>query len=194
MNRGRDGLLIGGGATLTLIILIVLQSFIGSGLLNTRNETSTATSTATMPPSMNPFVYQWVYYINARDVSDLANMYAQNANVTWKGTLGDAAGTYYGRSDIKVLFGSFIGLETTVIARIANYSVMAVNPYQANATFSLSMNGTDAATGDSLFFKVNVSQEWRYSAVAGEGGQQQWEIANESWDYTTYTPYPQIIA
>jgi hypothetical protein len=42
-TRERDGIFVGAGAGLTLIVLLVLQSFIGSGLLSTRTVTVTVT-------------------------------------------------------------------------------------------------------------------------------------------------------
>jgi Na+-translocating ferredoxin:NAD+ oxidoreductase RnfE subunit len=48
-QRARDGILLGAGAGLALIVLLVLQSLIGSGLLSTRTATTTATVTALLP-------------------------------------------------------------------------------------------------------------------------------------------------
>ncbi|MDA4115700.1 MAG: hypothetical protein OK442_04000 [Thaumarchaeota archaeon] len=47
--KEREGILIGVGAGLTLMILLVLQSFIGSGLLSTRTVTLTTTLTTQLP-------------------------------------------------------------------------------------------------------------------------------------------------
>jgi hypothetical protein len=184
VKQGRDGLLVAVGAGLTLIILLVLQSSIGSGLLGTRTETSTVTSTQTIQPPQNPAISQWFYDLGGRDVTDLANMYSQNAVVTWTNEGGPLTGTYPGRDNITTLFGDTIGRETNVTATIANYNLTVINPTETNATFSLTVNGTSPLAGDFLF-KVNVSQEWNYSAVSGEVGQGQWQIVKENWDFMT---------
>ncbi|MDG7005370.1 MAG: hypothetical protein JRM86_00360 [Nitrososphaerota archaeon] len=186
MNREHDVVLVGAGAALTLIILLVLQSFIGGGLLSTRTETSTVTSTLTIQPALNPVVDQWAYYLGARDVTQLADMYAQNASVTWEGVAGGLTGVYQGLPDIKILLGVTVGKETAAVAKIGNYSQTVVNPSDDNVTFSLTVNGTSIVQG-AFLFKVNVSQEWSYSAAAGQvGQQQQWQIAKENGNYTTY--------
>jgi len=58
--RLEGSLLIGVGAGLTLIVLLVLQSMTGSGLFGTRNVTVT-TSYATAPPYKVFFIQQPVY-------------------------------------------------------------------------------------------------------------------------------------
>jgi Na+-transporting NADH:ubiquinone oxidoreductase subunit NqrD len=49
-TRGREGILVGAGAGLALIVLLVLQSLIGSGLLSTRTVTSTTTAAVSTVP------------------------------------------------------------------------------------------------------------------------------------------------
>jgi SnoaL-like domain len=181
--RERDGILVGGGAALTLIVILVLQSFIGSGLLSTRTETSTITGTQTVQSPVNQVVDQWFYYLGERDVTNLANLYSQNATLMWEGEAGPLSGTYHSRNHVAILFNSTIGRETNVTATIANYSLTVINPTATNATFSLTMNGTSPDAGQFLF-KVNVNQEWTRSADAGEIGQEQWQIAEETWNFT----------
>jgi hypothetical protein len=190
VSRERDGLLVGGGAAFTLIILLVLQSFIGSGLLSTRTGTSTVTSTLTIQPPLDPVVYQWAYYLGARDLTNLTNMYAQNATVTWTGEADGLKGTYGGVDNIGILFRSAEGKVSNLTATIGNDSLVVINPTETNATFSLTMHGTSPVQGN-ILIKANVSQEWNYSAVSGTIGQEQWQIVKENWNYTTYNiQYP----
>jgi len=55
-TRGREGVLIGVGAGLMLVLLLVFQSFIGAGLLRARIVTSTVTATSSAPLAENAFV------------------------------------------------------------------------------------------------------------------------------------------
>jgi hypothetical protein len=55
MRRERDGILIGAGAGLTLTVLLVLQSLIGSGLFSTRTLTLTSTSTTISTKTLTSF-------------------------------------------------------------------------------------------------------------------------------------------
>jgi hypothetical protein len=126
-----------------------------------------------------------VYYVDARDVIQLADMYGQNATAAWENA-GPLTGTYLGQDNIKILFGITIGKETALAAMIANYGLMIINPTETNATFSLAVNGADAVTGN-VSFAVGVSQEWNYyPAVSGGVGQGQWQIVKENWNFTMY--------
>jgi hypothetical protein len=80
----RGSILVGVGAGLTLIILLVLQSFIGSGLLSARTVTSTTitTSLPTEEYSQVSSAYaNHLLMLGSRNVSALLSRYESNATV-----------------------------------------------------------------------------------------------------------------
>ncbi len=55
-TREREGVLIGVGAAMMLVVLLVIQSFSGPGLPSVRTVTSTVTATSSAPLAENAFV------------------------------------------------------------------------------------------------------------------------------------------
>jgi Na+-transporting NADH:ubiquinone oxidoreductase subunit NqrD len=84
MQRERDGILIGSGAGLTLIILLVLQSFIGSGLFSTRTVTVTVTNSDAYEQVSDAYAYH-LMVLNARNINAVPGEYESNATVEWRG-------------------------------------------------------------------------------------------------------------
>jgi hypothetical protein len=89
-TRERDGVLVGAGAGLTLIVLLILQSSIGSGLLSARTVTSTTTitSTSTVPDAYDRVASSYLNYVsmlNTGNVIALASGYESNATVAFMG-------------------------------------------------------------------------------------------------------------
>ena len=144
----------------------------------TSTSTQTETSTTTLQPPVMPSVYEWVYYVQSRDVIQLGNMYAPTANITWTGDIVGLAGTYNGRANIKILYGSTIGKFTAASASISNYNQETASPSVENVTFFLAMTGNSSVEG-TIKMAANVTQSWDYT-----GGQ--WQVLQESWNYTTY--------
>ncbi len=144
----------------------------------TSTSTQTETSTVTLEPSVMPSVYEWVYYLQSRDVDSLAGMYAPRANVTWTGDIPGLAGIYRGQGDIKILYGSTIGKTTALDASISNYSQETASQSVENVTFFLSITGNSSVEG-AVKMAADVTQSWSYT-----GGQ--WQVLQESWNYTTY--------
>ena len=139
----------------------------------------TVTSTVALQPPVEPWVYQWVYGIQSRDVDLLASMYAPGANVTWTGNIpGQAAGTYEGRANIKILYGSTIGKTTSLAASISNYNEETASSSLENVTFFLAITGNSSVVG-TVKMAATVTQSWNYT-----GGQ--WQVLQESWNYVTY--------
>jgi len=196
-SRARDGILVGTGAGAALVVLLVLQSSIpGTGLLtgsSLRTETSTltatATTTVTYPPPLMPAVSEWFNDFQHRDVTDLGNLYAQNATVVWTGQTNGLAGTYKGAGNIRILYGSTLGKDTSISASMGNYSEKAISASDTRATFSLEMNESNPYAGPTsspatVISDVVVTQEWKYNAT---GAAAQWEIEEESWNFTYYS-------
>lgn len=139
-------------------------------------------------------VKQWVTDFNSRDVTGIGNFYAQDTTVVWTGTAPGLTGTYNGVGNVRILFGSSIGKTTTLNASIANYNEKDVNPYNANVSLTLSMNGNSSVVG-ALGITIDATQQWNYI-----GGQ--WQIVKETWNYVTFneqfpvsaTTFPQWTA
>jgi hypothetical protein len=102
-QRARDGILLGAGAGLALIVLLVLQSIIGSGLLSTRTATTTTTVTELLPAEEYSQVASayanHLFALSTRNVSSLLSGYESNATVEWTGDADGLTGTYTGVGD-----------------------------------------------------------------------------------------------
>jgi len=86
-TREREGILVGAGAGLMLIVLLVLQSLVGSGLLSTRVVTFTTTgAVSTIPDSYDQVASAYANHLllfDSRNVSALADGYDTNATIVW---------------------------------------------------------------------------------------------------------------
>jgi hypothetical protein len=146
-TREREGILVGAGAALMLIVLLVLQSFIGSGLLSTR----TVTSTITAAPSSVPDVYGEVnsayanhlLLLDSQNITALVGGYESNATVVWTGFTNGLQGHFVGVANIRILLGHFT-------LGFANFSIydesQTVAPngsyWAVNSTFDIQGNST----------------------------------------------------
>ena len=83
---------VGAAAGLTVIILLILQSFTGFELVYKSTMTSTVTSTATLQSQVvtNSFV-DHMLLLDSRNVSAAVSQYEDNATVTWTGIEGPVA-------------------------------------------------------------------------------------------------------
>jgi len=152
------------------------------------SSTPTTTTTATVytcsgcaAPSttVKASVTQWVADFNSRDVTGIGNFYAQDTTVVWTGTAQGLTGIYSGVGNVRILYGSSIGKTSTLTASIANYNEKDVNPYNANVSVTLSMNGNSTVVG-LLKITIDATQQWNYI-----GGQ--WQIVKETWNYVSFT-------
>jgi len=122
-SRG-SGILVGVGAGLALVVLLILQSLVGSGLFSTRTLTSTTTAAA----STIPDAYQQVsgtyanhlLLLEARNVSALVSGYEGNATIEWTGDAGGLAGNHTGAYDIAQLLDFFPGKMTNLTVTLEN--------------------------------------------------------------------------
>jgi hypothetical protein len=183
------GALIGAGAGITLIILLILQSFIGSGLLSTKTVTSTTTITATstVPDAYDRVASIYLDYVsmlNTGNVIALAGEYESNATVEFAGVGPPGlVGNYTGPHNIMELLdvfltrlatGFFVSNETHTIG--PDGSIWVVNStfhFGGNSTISGVVYGTIAA-------------EYSYAYVNSN-----WLIARQTWNFTEYNEqYP----
>ncbi len=171
--------------TLALAIAVIVFVFIGitAEVVFLPKASSSASHTTTPSEPVNAAVNRWVADLNSRNLMGLGDFYAENATVTYSGLATGFAGTYAGKGNIMILYGSTTGKEASVNASIANYNQNNMDPSDANVTFLLNMTGTNAVTGHFAIL-VNASQQWDYA-----GGQ--WQISKENWDYKVFNiQYP----
>jgi hypothetical protein len=178
--------------------LVFLPSASTSSTPTTTTATTVYTCSGCATPSstVKAAVTQWVADFNSRDVSGISNFYATDGTVVWSGVsaAGSLLGTYNGIGNIRILYGSSIGKTTTLTASIANYNEKDANPYNANVSLTLTMNGNSSVVG-ALGITINANQQWNYI-----GGQ--WQIVKETWNYVTFneqfpvsaTTFPQWTA
>jgi hypothetical protein len=166
---------------LTLVLASTTLYEATSKTTMTSTSTQMETSTTMLQPPVEPSVYEWGYYLQSRDVDSLASMYAPAANVTLTGDIAGISplgGMYNGREHIEILYGSWLGKDSALSANITNYSQETIGSSFENVAFSLTTVGNSSVLG-SFRMAANVTQGWSYA-----GGQ--WQISNETWDFTTY--------
>jgi len=178
--RGREGVFIGVGAGVTLVILLVLQSFIGSGLLSATTTTKTTTvSTIDVHYEQVASAYaNHLLLLDARNVSGLMSGYASNATIEWTGMPGGLAGNYTGSNEIGPLLANFPGeMVNLTLSEVTQTPVLFEGGYwRVNSTFDWAgyshiggnVSGTIAAQ-DSY---VHVGNSWL--------------IASETWNFLRF--------
>lgn len=175
-RRSRDGLLAAIGAALMLIVLLVVQSVVGSGLFSTKTVTVTLTTSDAQEQVASAYANH-VAELDSRNIPALASGYQGNATVEWVGIVPGMVGTYSGEPNIEILWGSFIG-------KFINFSLS--NGYQ-----SIGVEGNVAVVNSTFDFLG-------YSSVIGnvngavvaqdvfEHVGSSWSIAHETWNFTQF--------
>jgi hypothetical protein len=175
-RRARDGILVASGAALMLAVLLVVQSFVGSGLLSTKTATVTVRTSDAYEQVQNAYASHMME-LSTRNPSAAVSGYESNATVEWTGVVLGLTGSYSGAANIKILLGSFTG-------KLLNFSLS--NEYQSigvkdnvsvvNSTFNF--QGYSTIVG-----KVNgtVLAQDTYEHVGNS-----WLIAHEMWNFTQY--------
>jgi hypothetical protein len=179
-SRDRQVGLIGVGAGLALVVLLVLQSQIGTGLLSARTVTSKTTAAeSTFPGAYNQVSGTYANHLlmlQSRSASELVGEYGSNATIEWKGIPG-LSGIYAGNGNIGILLRSFVG-------RFVNLSVsnesQTLGPrgddWVVNSTFDI--HGYSTVVGR---FNATIAAQDSYVHAA-----KSWLIANETWNYLKY--------
>jgi hypothetical protein len=180
-RRERDGLLFGVGAALTLGVLIVLQSFIGSGLFSTR----TVTVTATPPDGYAQVAASYANHLlllDARNVAAVTAGYEDNVTVRWIWQSYGCNGTYTGSTQLATLLGPMlndqqyflVSNESQVITPLGRqWIVQSEFNFAGNRTASHSVN---PPFGGSYYGRL-VAQD-NYVLVGHT-----WLIASETWEF-----------
>jgi hypothetical protein len=199
MKKGRThgvraGLLVGAGAAFMLIVLLVLQSVIGSGLFSTRTVTLTVTTSDVHEQvsdaygnhlmELNDTVCIVPGYCTLVDMGGVVGDYESNATVEWVGPL-DVAGNYSGSNNIGVMLRSFIGKFNSNFSLSNEYQSIGQvkgsgNTWMVNSTFNV--RGYDGVVGD---VSGSVVAQDVYAHTNGT-----WLIAREIWNFTQFNMPP----
>ena len=175
-RRTREGILVASGAAVMLVVLLVLQSLLGSGLLSTKTITVTLTTSDPYEQVASAYashLAQW----SAGNISAVASGYESNATVEWTGVVPGLNGNYSGTGNIKILWGDFFGKLLNSSLSNEHQSVGATGSVPVvNSTFDF--HGYSAIEG-----KVNgtVLAQDTYEHVGNS-----WLIAHEVWKFTQY--------
>jgi hypothetical protein len=134
------GFLVGTG--LTLIVLLVLESFIGNGLFSTKTITVTATTTVTDSTAQigyeqvaNAYADRFLLF-DTRNVSALLNEYESNATVELTGIGGSR--NFTGSSSIAQFLATFPGKMKNLTVTVETQTPAVVSKgdyYVINSTF-----------------------------------------------------------
>jgi ketosteroid isomerase-like protein len=177
-RRTREGILAASGAAVMLVVLLVLQSLLGSGLLSTKTVTVTAATSDSYEQVSDAYANH-VEQLSARNIPAVVSGYETNATVEWTGVEAGMNGNYSGAANIEILlggdlFGKFINSslsnEYQSIGVKGNLSVV-------NSTFDI--QGYSAVVGN---VKVMVVAQDVYERTGGSS----WLISRESWNFTQF--------
>ncbi len=178
-KRTRDGLLVTMGAALMFVVLLVLQSLIGSGLLSTKTFTVTTTYTETSTQNVLGSFGEHMLMLESRNVSGLVGQYEGNATISW---IGDTAlaGNYTGAGDIgRLLESGFVGRANPFNVGNLTQRVTAEAPGVAvDSTFDFV--GYTSYCGP-ISGEVAAQDTFVYSPSSGA-----WLISHETWTFLRF--------
>lgn len=183
MNAGgRGGILIGVGAGLALIVLLVLQSFIGSGLLSTRTVTSTTTVTTSLPNedySQVAGAYaNHLFVVSSRNVSALLSGYESNATVEWTGRLeGNYTGAGNGLGEIGRALALFPGNTVNLTLSEESQTIVGAQGDRLVVGSTFSWYGFSSTAGN---ISGVIAAQDSYAYVGNT-----WLIARETWTWVS---------
>lgn len=162
-----------------LVVLLVLQSLLGSGFLSTRTVSVTVTTSDAYEQVSDAYAHH-LMELNARNIGAVAGEYESNATIEWTGVVAGLTGNYSGAVNIEILLGSFIGKFNSNFSLSNEYQsigeVKGSNAWMVNSTFNI--HGYDAAVGN---VNGTLVAHDTYERVGSS-----WLIAHEVWDFTQY--------
>jgi hypothetical protein len=185
-QSGASGVLVGVGAALTLVVLLVLQSLVGSGLLSTRTVTSTTTITTPLPAGYyDQIVAAYSSHLTAvgsRNVTALLSGYETNATVEWIGNAAGLGGNYTGLGNgsggIGRLLGYFPGNMVNLTLSQESQPMVGVQGSHLVAGSTFSWYGFNSYDGD---ISGIVAAQDSYAHVGNT-----WLIASETWTWISF--------
>jgi hypothetical protein len=174
-TREREGILVGVGAGLMLIVLLVLQSFVGSGLFSTK--------TVAFPPSQDYAEVAAAYSdhlstFSSRNISAILDEFASNATVDWKGQAGGLEGNYTGAEAMENLLKDFPGHMVNLTLSEEGQPIVGVQGGHMVAGSTFGWSGYTTIFG---VVSGMVVAEDSYVHVGGA-----WLISEETWNYVMY--------
>jgi ketosteroid isomerase-like protein len=174
--------------TLGIAVAVLMIISFGVGYLagGGRTTTVTVTTTSDAYEQVESAYAAHLMQLNSRNIAALASEYEPNATLEWTGSQAVGPGNYTGASNIKILWGSFIG-------KFINFSLS--NEYQSigvegnvsvvNSTFDF--RGYDFVGGT---VNGSVVAQAVYEHVGGS-----WLIGRETWNFTQFNgQIPTVIA
>ena len=176
-RRTRDGILAASGAALMLAVLLVVQSFVGSGLFSTKTVTVTLTTSDAYEQVADAYASH-LEQLSARNIPAAVSGYESNATVEWTGVVAGMNGNYSGAANIEILLGGdFFG-------KLINSSLS--NEYQ-----SVGVNGKVPVVNSTFNFQGYSSVEGNVNGTivaqdTYEHVGNSWLIAHEVWNFTQY--------
>ena len=181
--RRRDGIFLGAGASLALVVLLVLQSFMGSGWLSGKTVTSTTTAaTSTIPDAYQQVANAYADHLlllEARNVTGLMGGYEDNATIEWTGNMPDLVGTYNGSNEIHALLNDSFPGDMVNLTLSNETQTMAGHQgryWVVNSVFEWAGYSSRCGVVNG---KIAAQDSYVYSNEA-------WLIARETWNSLVY--------
>jgi len=182
-TRSTYGFLVGAGAAVMLIIILLLQSFIGLGLFGTRTVSVTVTTSDPYEQVSDAYASH-LMHLNARNINALASEYQSNATAEWIGPVQVGVGNYSGAREILMNLASFVGKFNSNFSLSNEYQsigkIKGSDSWMVNSTFDI--QGTDAAVGN-VDGTVNAQDSYVHVNAT-------WLIAWENWNFTRFNSSP----
>jgi hypothetical protein len=192
-TRKSEGILIGTGAGLALIVLLVLQSVTGGALFGTKTVTTTATATQQPVGVVSGLFAEHMLLLDSRNVSAIVGQYEENATISWT-TDGQCEcnslnGNHTGTANITQLMnqllhginanGSGFGMQSFMVENLTQ-KVAATSNVSAmvNSTFDIAEHSI--AQGN-INGTISAQDSYEYSAT-----NHTWLISRESWNFLSY--------
>jgi hypothetical protein len=193
ITRKSEGILIGTGAGLAMIVLLVLQSVTGGALFGTKTVTITATTTQQPEGVVSGLFAEHMLLLDSRNVSAIVGQYEGNATITWTSDgqceCNSLNGNYTGIANITHLMNQLLFGTNANGSGFGMQSFMAENLTQkiaATSDVSVMVNSTFAIVEHSIAQgningTISAQNSYVYSA-----SNRTWLISRESWNFLSY--------
>ena len=165
------------GAAVMLVVLLLLQSLLGSGLLTTKTVSVTVTTLDAYEQVANAYANH-LEQLSARNMPAVVSAYESNATVEWTGVVAGMNGNYSGAANIEILLGGdFFG--KLINSSLSNeYQSVGVNGNVSVVNSTFNFQGYSAVEGN---VNGTIFAQDTYEHVGNS-----WLIAHEMWNFTRY--------
>jgi hypothetical protein len=191
--RERDGLLVGAGAAVALVVLLVLQSSLGSGLLSVRTVTTAPYGYEQVAGAYSSHLVD----LDSKNITALVEGYERNATVEWVQPLSNEGNYRFGLTGNYTGWGELqIVLQAYLVRSLENFSMS-----DESQSMSLTNDGSSWLVDSAFHFSaytsilgdINatvVAQDWYSQAFTqpalGTHAAGSWVISREVWNFTSY--------